>query len=153
MPITQIHLAAGFLAKQILNDLLIRGRRAMLTKLSRFACMSMLFMVLSQQTAYAQLDQLVGENYIRSDEGEIVLFALPGCEVYGKKGLYGHAVWKTGVSEIVCWNYDNVIYIHTTEGNRTLIFDPDEVRTRGVNQEPVPSYSVLSPVHLPCLIT
>lgn len=86
-----------------------------------------------------------GEFYIASDEGEIILFALPGCEVYGKKGRYGHAEWKTEQSEIICWQYDNMIYIQTTEGNRTIIFDPTEVRTRGANDAPSPSFSALTP--------
>jgi hypothetical protein len=90
-----------------------------------------------------------GDSYITFDEGEIVLFALPGCEVYGHKGLYGHAAWKSGTSEIVCWNYDNVIRIHTTEEDRTLIFDPSDVRTRGVNVAPSPSYSDRSGVRFP----
>ena len=82
-----------------------------------------------------------GDNYVESDDGQIVLFSLPGCEMGGKKGLFGHAIWKTGVSEIVCWQYDNVIYIYAPE--RTIIFDPSEVRTRGVNANRGAAYSSL----------
>lgn len=36
------------------------------------------------------------DNCISFNEGEIILFALPGCQAYGHKGLYGHARWKNG---------------------------------------------------------
>jgi len=77
--------------------------------------------------------QQVGDQYILSEEGEIVLFALPGCEMQGKPGLYGLAKWKAKEAEIVCWKYDRVIYIYAP-GERTIIFDPSEVRTRDVNE-------------------
>jgi len=80
------------------------------------------------------------DNYISFDEGEIVLFALPGCQAHGKKGLYGFAKWINGESEIICWNYDEVIRVHLVRTPRTIIFDPDDVQTRGVNTGRSPSY-------------
>ena len=77
--------------------------------------------------------QQVGDQYILSEEGEIVLFALPGCEMQGKPGLYGLAKWKAKEAEVICWKYDRVIYIYAP-GERTIIFDPSEVRTRDVNE-------------------
>lgn len=47
-----------------------------------------------------------------------------------KQAFFGKAIWKTGVSEIVFWQHNKVIYLYAPD--RTIIFDPSEVRTRGV---------------------
>ena len=77
--------------------------------------------------------QREGDSYILSDDGVIELFALPGCVMHGKQGLYGLAQWKLKESQIICWQYDKVIYIYAPD--RNMIFDPSEVRTRGANED------------------
>lgn len=105
--------------------------------------MKIALLIIAMMFAPLVYGQQKGDNYIASDDGEIVLFALPGCLMHGKQGLYGHAVWKTGVSEIICWQYDNVIYIYAPE--KTIIFDPSEVWTRDVSEDRSSTYSALSP--------
>jgi len=104
--------------------------------------MKLALLIAAMMFAPLAYGQQKGDNYIASDDGEIVLFALPGCLMHGKQGLYGHAVWKTGVSEIICWQYNEVIYIYAPE--RTMIFDPSDVRTRDVSEDRSSSYSALS---------
>jgi len=94
--------------------------------------------------AYGEDHMIEGDNYIESDNGQIVLFALPGCEMGGKAGLFGHAIWKTGVSEIICWQYDKVIYIYAPK-ERTIIFDPSDVKTRGADEVHAPLYGSRCP--------
>lgn len=116
----------------------------LVARMRRRLGMSFLFMAAGAAMVFAPRAhaQLAGENFIASDEGEIVLFALPGCELNGKKGLYGLAYWKDRPSELVCWQYDNVIYVQA-RGGRQIIFDPSDVRTRDVGASPDRSYSGL----------
>ena len=101
--------------------------------------------------AYGADHMIEGDNYIESDDGQIVLFSLPGCEMHGKQGLFGHAIWKTGVSEIVCWQYDKVIYIYAPR-ERTIIFDPSDVKTRGANEVHEPLYGSRRPAQMSTII-
>lgn len=88
--------------------------------------------------ASASMAQQTGDSYIESPDGEIVLFALPGCEIRGESGLYGFAKWTARESEIICWQYNRVIYIYAP--GRTIIFDPSDVRVRDVNEVRDPAY-------------
>jgi len=77
----------------------------------------------------------------------IVLFALLGCDMDGRQGLFGHAIWKTGVSEVICWQYDKVIYIYAPR-EWTIIFDPSDVKTRGANEVHEPLYGSRRPAQI-----
>jgi len=85
-----------------------------------------------------------GDQYILSDEGLIELFALPGCELNGRPGLFALAKWKDKEAEIVCWQYNKVIYIYAPK-ERTIIFDPSDVKTRGANEVHEPLYGSRCP--------
>ena len=85
-----------------------------------------------------------GDQYILSDEGLIELFALPGCELNGRPGLFALAKWKDKEAEIVCWQYNKVIYIYAPK-ERTIIFDPSDVKTRGANEVHEPLYGSRRP--------
>lgn len=94
----------------------------------------LLALLLSCSTAYA-------DNYIESEEGKIVLSALPGCGGPNDSSnlLYGALERPDGTGDIICWKYEDMVHVFI--GKKHLAFLPNEVKTDGPSAAPSPSCS------------